>query len=124
MEQLKKLIQEMIAERQRNTGGADNITSLPVGEKGKVIEADNANMFAIVEFDAKTMKELKGDNLDHPIPNIELGVKRPGFNGEAGEFIGRIRLRQEVREKNYIICDILGAWKQGDIQSGDIIFAD
>ena len=124
VEQLKKLIQEMIQERQRTNGDPNNINSIPAGEKGKVIEADNKNMFALVEFDAKTMKELKGDNLDHPIPNLELGVKRPGFHGEAGEFIGRIRLRQEVREKNYIICDILGAWKQGDIQPGDIIFAD
>ena len=124
VEQLKKLIQEMIADRQRNPGGADKLTSLPAGDKGKIVEADNENMFVIVEFDAKTMKELKGDNLDHPIPNLELGVKRPGFHGEAGEFIGRIRIRQEVREKNYVICDILGAWKQGDIQPGDIIFAD
>ena len=124
VEQLKKLIQEMIQERQRTNGDPNNINSIPAGEKGKVIEADNKNMFALVEFDAKTMKELKGDNLDHPIPNLELGVKRPGFHGEAGEFIGRIRLRQEVREKNYIICDILGAWKQGDILPGDIIFAD
>ena len=123
VEQLKKLIQEILA---KNTpgGGDRNITSIPSGDKGNVVEADNENMFAIVEFDPKTMKELKGDNLDHPIPNLELGVKRPGFHGEAGEFIGRIRLRQEVREKNYIICDILGAWKQGDIQPGDIIFAD
>ena len=124
VEQLKKLIQEMIAERNRNTGGADKLNSIPTGDKGTIIEADNANMFVIVEFDAKTMKELKGDNLDHPIPNIELGVKRPGFHGEAGEFIGRIRLRQEVREKNYIICDILGPWKQDDIKPDDVIFAD
>ena len=124
VEQLKKLIQEMIAERNRNTGGADKLNSIPTGDKGTIVEADNENMFVIVEFDAKAMKELKGDNLDHPIPNLELGVKRPGFHGEAGEFIGRIRLRQEVREKNYVICDILGAWKQGDIQPGDIIFAD
>ena len=102
VDQLKKLIQQMIADRQRNNGDPNNITSIPAGDKGKVVEADNENMFAIVEFDAKTMKELKGDNLDHPIPNIELGVKRPGFHGEAGEFIGRIRLRQEVREKNYM----------------------
>ena len=124
VEQLKKLIQQMINERQRNTGDPNSITSLPAGDKGKIVEADNENMFAIVEFDAKTMKELKGDNLDHPIPNIELGVKRPGFHGEAGEFIGRIRLRQEVREKNYIICDILGQWKQDDIKPDDVIFAD
>ena len=124
VEQLKKLIQEMIAERNRNTGGADKLNSIPTGDKGTIVEADNENMFAIVEFDAKTMKELKGDNLDHPIPNLELGVKRPGFHGEAGEFIGRIRLRQEVREKNYIICDILGPWKQDNLQPGDVIFAD
>ena len=124
VEQLKKLIQEMINERNRTNGDPNNITSIPTGEKGTIVEADNENMFAIIELDAKTMKELKGDNLDHPIPNLELGVKRPGFHGEAGEFIGRIRLRQEVREKNYIICDILGAWKQGDIQPGDVIFAD
>ena len=124
VEQLKKLIQEMIQERQRTNGDPNNINSIPTGDKGTIVEADNENMFVIVEFDAKTMKELKGDNLDHPIPNLELGVKRPGFHGEAGEFIGRIRLRQEVREKNYVICDILGAWKQGDIQPGDIIFAD
>ena len=123
VEQLKKLIQEILA-RNTPSGGDRNITSIPSGDKGKIVEADNENMFAIVEFDPKTMKELKGDNLDHPIPNIELGVKRPGFHGEAGEFVGRLRLRQEVREKNYIICDILGAWKQGDIQPGDIIFAD
>ena len=123
VEQLKKLIQELLAKT--TPGGGDrNITSIPSGDKGNVVEADNENMFAIVEFDPKTMKELKGDNLDHPIPNLELGVKRPGFHGEAGEFIGRIRLRQEVREKNYIICDILGPWKQDDIKSGDIVFAD
>ena len=123
VEQLKKLIQEILA-KSTPDGGDRNITSIPAGEKGKVIEADNENMFAIVEFDAKTMKELKGDNLDHPIPNLELGVKRPGFHGEAGEFVGRIRLRQEVREKNYIICDILGPWKQDDIKPDDVIFAD
>ncbi len=124
VEQLKKLIQKILEDRNRTTGGADNITSIPAGEKGKIVEADNENMFAVVEFDAKAMKELKGDNLDHPIPNLELGVKRPGYHGEAGEFIGRIRLRQEVSEKNYIICDILGPWKQDDIKPGDVIFAD
>jgi len=124
VDQLKKLIQEMIAQQSQQTGDKNNLTALPAGDKGKVIQADNENMFAIVEFTDKTMKELKGDNLDHPIPNMEFGVKRPGFSGEAGEFIGRIRLRQEVREKNYVICDILGSWKQDEIKPDDIIFAD
>ena len=124
VEQLKKLIQQMVADAQTRSGDTSNITALPAGEKGKVIEVDNENMFVIVEFTDKSMKELKGDNLDHPIPIIEFGVKRTGYNGAAGEFVGRIRLRQEVREKNYVIGDILGAWKQADIAIGDVIFAD
>mgnify|MGYP003294890634 CR=1 FL=1 len=124
VEQLKKLIQEMIQREAEQKGDRTNITSLPAGEKGKIIEADNENMFAIVEFTDAVMKELKGDNLDHPIPNVELGVKRPGFHGEAGEFVGRIRLRQEVKEKNYVICDILSSWEQDKLAVGDVIFAD
>ena len=124
VEQLKNLIQKMVADAQTRTGDKSNITTLPAGDKGKVIKVDNENMFVIVEFTDKTMKELKGDNLDHPVPVIEFGVKRSGYNGPAGEFVGRIRLRQEVREKNYVIGDILGSWKQGDIEIGDVIFAD
>lgn len=124
VEQLKKLIQEMIQRQAQDKGDRTNITSLPAGEKGKVIQADNKNMFAIIEFSDIAMKELKGDNLDRPIPIIELGVKRPGFKGAAGEFVGRIRLRQEVRDKNYVICDILGSWKQDELAADDVIFAD
>ena len=94
------------------------------GDKGKVIEADNENMFAIVEFSAEAMKELKSGNLENPLPSLELGVKRPGFQGTAGEFIGRIRLRQEVKGKNYVVCDILGSWEQDKVKDGDVIFAD
>ena len=124
VEQLKKLIQEMIQKQAEGNGEKNNITSLPAGDKGKIVKADNENMFAIVEFSDSAMKELKGDNLDHPIPNIEFGIKRPGFHGEAGEFVGRIRLRQEIREKNYVICDILGSWKQDELKPDDIVFAD
>ena len=124
VDQLKKLVQQLVADAQMRTGDKSNITTLPAGDKGKVVEVDNASMFAIVEFSDTAMKELKGDNLDHPIPVIEFGVKRPGYKGAAGEFVGRIRLRQEVREKNYVICDILGAWKQDDVKADDVIFAD
>ena len=108
----------------RAANGAAAITSLPAGDKGKVIEADNENMFAIVEFSPEALKEIKGDDASRPLPALELGVKRPGFKGEAGEFIGRLRLRQEVKGKSYVICDILGAWEQDKIAPNDIIFAD
>ena len=128
----KKLIQQlqtMLKESIQTQGSAaanasSTVNSLPAGDKGKVIEADNENMFAIVEFSAEAIKELKGEDGSRPLPMLELGVKRPGFKGEAGEFIGRIRLRQEVKGKPYVICDILGAWEQDKIAPNDIIFAD
>ena len=81
-------------------------------------------MFAIVEFSEESLKELKGEDSNRPLPALELGIRRPGFKGEAGEFIGRVRLRQEVKGKPYVICDILGAWEQDKVAPNDIIFAD
>ena len=125
IEQLKKLLQESIQTtggKSQNSGTA--VTSLPAGVKGKVIEADNDAMFAIIEFSEEALKEMKGANLENPLPAIELGVKRTGFKGAAGEFIGRIRLRQEVKGKRYVVCDILNAWSQEKLASNDLIFAD
>ncbi len=126
IEQLKKLLQEALANSQggvkTDTGIA--VSTVPSGEKGKIVEADNANMFAIVEFTPEAMKELKGNDMSRPLPAMEFGVKRTGFKGEAGEFVGRLRLRQEVTGKNYIICDILSNWEQDKLQANDIVFAD
>ena len=125
IDQLKQMLKESIQTQSvRTANETATVTSLPAGDKGKVVEADNENMFAIVEFSADAIKELKGEDGSDPLPLLELGVKRPGFKGEAGEFIGRIRLRQEVKGKPYVICDILGAWEQDKIAPNDIIFAD
>jgi len=124
VDQLKKLLIEAAMTRGAQSAQGADITSLSAGNKGKIVEADNENMFAIVEFDEATMKELKGENLDKPIPILELGVKRAGHQGEAGEFVGRVRLRQEIKGKPYIICDILSAWEQDKLQANDTVFAD
>ena len=125
IDQLRQMLKDSIqSQSSRAANGAAAITSLPAGDKGKVIEADNENMFAIVEFSPETLKEIKGDDTSRPLPALELGIKRPGFKGEAGEFIGRLRLRQEVKGKPYVICDILGAWEQDKVAPNDIIFAD
>ncbi len=124
---LKKLLAEAL-QRNRNegatTGRGNAVTSLPAGDKGKIIKADNENMFAIVEFTPEAFKELKGGNEDAMLPILELGVRRAGFNGEAGEFVGRIKIRQEIKGKPYVICDILGQWEQDKLTENDIIFAD
>ena len=125
IESLRKMLKESIQTQGSKSAGAGvAVTSLPAGDKGKVIEADNEDMFAIVKFSDEAMKELKGENRDRPLPSIELGVRRPGFNGEAGEFVGRIRLRQEVKGKNYVVCDILDAWEQDKLKANDVLFAD
>lgn len=101
------------------------ITSVPFGEKGKVLSADNEYMFATIELSDTAMKELKGEKLDKPMPvGIEFTIKRNGYKGEAGDIVGRIRTRQEIPGKNYIICDILSAWKQTEVRADDVVFSD
>ena len=125
-ESLRKMLQESIQTR----GGAaaasagTAVTSLPVGDKGKVVEVDNDKMFAIVSFTEAAMKELKGEELNKPLPALELGVKRVTATDKEGQVVGRIRLRQEVKGKTYVVCDILGDWEQMKMAEGDIIFAD
>jgi len=121
--QPKKRLMESISSK-GNESAKGAITSLSAGDKGKIVEADNENMFAVVALGEDALKELKGENLDKPLPLIELGVKRAGHQGEAGEFVGRIRLRQEIKGKPYVICDILAAWEQDKLQADDTVFAD
>lgn len=125
IEQLKNLLKQSIqTQSSQSTGSGVAVSSLPAGDKGEIIEVDNDTMFAIVKFTDAALKELKGENLDRPLPLLELGVKRPGFKGAAGEFVGRLRIRQEVKGKPYVICDILSAWEQDKAKVHDVIFAD
>ena len=127
VEKLKKHLQELTIQligQGDKLGRGSAVASVPAGEKGKIVTANNDDMFAIVKFTPEAMRELKGNDLMQPIPAIEFGVKRPGYNGPAGEFIGKVRLRQEIAGKNYIICDILLNWEQGKLEKDDVIFAD
>ena len=127
VEKLKKHLQELTIQligQGDKVGRGSAVASVPAGEKGKIVTANNDDMFAIVKFTPEAMRELKGNDLMQPIPAIEFGVKRPGHDGPAGEFVGKIRLRQEIAGKNYIICDILLNWKQDKLQKDDVIFAD
>ncbi len=100
------------------------ITSLPSGDKGVIAKVDNENMFAVLRLSEEALKQLKGGDANRQLPVMELSVKRPGFKGQAGEFVGRIRLRQEVAGKPYVICDILSNWSQDTIKDNDIVYAD
>lgn len=124
VDQLKKLLKEALQAKKEKQNNGSTVTSLAAGEKGKIVEANNEKMFAIVSFTDDAMKELLGNDLSRPLPMLELGVKRPGFKGDAGEFVGRIRLRQEIRGTNFVVADILGDWEQDKLQASDVLFAD
>ena len=123
IESQKKIIKESLTNRGNQSAGTA-VASIPAGDKGTIVEADNENMFTIVKFTDEALEQLRGGNKEAPLPALELGVKRKGFNGPAGEFVGRIKLRQEVKGKPYVICDIIGSWEQDKLQPDDIVFAD
>ena len=125
IEQLKRLLQESIQTQGSSSQNSSvAVTALPFGDKGVITQADNENMFAVVKFSEESLKELKGGKENEPVPMLELSIRRAGFKGKAGEFVGRLRIRQEVKGKPYVICDILSAWSQDNITKGDIVFAD
>lgn len=131
-DKLKKMIQDLQKSLYNATAVASGnagevgaaVSSVAAGAKGKIIEANNDAVFAIIEVTPEAMKELKGNDATKPLPILEFTVTRPGFKGPAGEIVGRIRLRQEVPGKNWIICDILANWSQDNIKKDDIIVAD
>ena len=122
-DQLMKLLQQQAATQSASSSGAA-ITSLSAGNKGTLVEVNNEFMFAVVEFSEEAIKELLGPERQNALPQLEMGLRRKGFNGPAGEFVGHIRLRQSVHGKNFVIADILGDWKQAEAQKGDIVFAE
>ena len=125
VDQLKKLLQQKASQPAASVAAnATSAASLTAGVKGKVVSADNKLMFAIVEFSDDAMKELLGPERNGALPMVELGLRRKGFTGAAGEYVGRIRLRQAVAGKNFVVADILGDWQQTTAEVGDAVFAD
>lgn len=119
VEQLKRLLQQQ-RPAAATSGGA--ITSLTAGNKGTLVEVNNKFMFAIVEFSDDAIKELFGPERQNALPLLELGIRRKGANGDI--YVGRIRLRQAVAGKNFVIADILGNWQQVPAEIGDVVFAE
>lgn len=124
VDQLKKLLQNQPARQQTVASGAVNVAPLTVGNKGKIVEVNSKLMFAVVEFDEDAMKELLEPERQNALPQLEMGIRRTGFQGPAGEYVGRLRLRQSVAGKNFVIADLLGDWLQTEVKKGDVIFAE
>lgn len=125
VDQLKKMLADAVRQQPAAAAGAASaITSLPVGDKGRLVHVDNKLMFAVVEFSEDAMKEMLGSEKQGALPQIEMCLRRKGFKGPAGEFVGRIRLRSVVSGKNFVIADILGNWAQSEAAKGDVVFAE
>ena len=130
IKQLQKLMQQMAQQQNQASGAASGgqggtaVTSLPAGEKGKISAVDNKLMFCVIEFTDAAMKEMLGPERQGALPALKLGVRRKGFKGPAGEFVGKVALRQSVSGKNFVIADILGDWSQAPVEKGDVIFSE
>ena len=130
IKQLQKLMEQMAQQQSQSSGAASGgqggtaVTSLPAGDKGKIAAVDNKLMFCVIEFTDEAMKELLGAERQGMLPALVLGIHRKGFNGPAKEFVGKVRLRQSVSGKNFVIADILGEWSQVAAEKGDVIVAD
>lgn len=124
VDQLKKLLQNQPAQQQTVASGTVSAAPLTVGNKGKIVEVNSKLMFAVIEFDEDAMKELLGPERQNALPQLEMGIRRTGFQGPAGEYVGRLRLRQSVSGKNFVIADLLGDWLQTEVKKGDVVFAE
>lgn len=126
VDQLKKMLAQAAQNAVAAPAGASGavVSSLPTGNKGKLVSVNNKLMFAVVEFEDEAMTQLIGSERNGALPQLEMCLRRTGYQGTAGEFVGRIRLRQLVQGKNYVIADILGDWAQTEAAAGDIVFAE
>ena len=98
------------------------LSDFSAGVKGKIIEANDDLKFAILEFSDDAIEEMLGPERKYQFPQLEMNVRRPGYQSASGEFITRIKLRQIVRGKNLIVADILSNWQQTKVEKGDVVF--
>jgi len=97
-------------------------TAPSAGDKGKIIEANDELKFAIIELSEDAIAELLGPERQNALPQLEMNVRRTGRQSAAGEFVTRIKLRQAVRGKNFVVADILNDWQQAPVEKGDVVF--
>ena len=99
-----------------------------ITEKGKEVVEDDGRTVADmsgIEGHASFLGSvigLRGDRKRRREITDELGIRRKGANGDV--YVGRLRLRQAVAGKNFVIADILGDWQQVPAEPGDVVFAE
>jgi predicted nuclease with TOPRIM domain len=121
-EELKKRLSGQ-GSRPGTVAPAQGMATAPTaGDKGKIIEANDELKFAIIELSDDAIAELLGPERQNALPQLEMNVRRIGRQSAAGEFVTRIKLRQAVRGKNFVVADILNDWQQAPVEKGDVVF--
>lgn len=122
-EQLVQLLKKQAASQSvASATPGSAVTSLPAGDKGKLVYVNNELMFAIVQFSDEAMQELLGPERQNPLPPLEMGIVRR--KGGAATYVGHVRLRQIIQGKNYVMADILRNWEQAKAEKDDVIIAE
>lgn len=102
---------------------ADNMEgAISPGVKGRIVSFNEDWKFAVVEFSDEFMNEFLGEDRSRAMQQIEVMVKRAGFEGPAGEFVTRLRLRQALPRHNLVVADILVDWQQAPVAVGDEVY--
>ena len=122
-EQLVQLLKKQAASQSvASAAPGSPVTSLPAGDKGKLVYVNNELMFAIVQFSDEAMQELLGPERQNPLPPLEMGIVRR--KDGAAKYIGHVRLRQIIQGKNYVMADILRNWEQAKAEKDDVIISE
>lgn len=121
-EQLVQLLKKQAAQNVAHSTPGAAITSLPAGDKGKLVYVNNDLMFAIVQFSDEAMQELLGPERQNPLPPLEMGIVRR--KDGAAKYVGHVRLRQIIQGKNYVMADILRNWEQAKAEKDDVVISE
>lgn len=121
-EQLVQLLKKQASQSVASSSPGAVITSLPAGDKGKLVYVNNELMFAIVQFSDEAMQELLGPERQNPLPPLEMGIVRRK-DGTA-KYVGHVRLRQIIQGKNYVMADIMRNWEQAKAEKDDVVISE
>ena len=102
------------------TEGGSKLTS---GVKGRIVSADNTYGFVLVQLTDEAIAEIKGaTEANKGKLDVELMVRRNGFDGPVGNFVTRLRLRSIRESQKIAVADNLDTWQQAPVQVEDEVF--
>jgi len=121
IERLKKEIESVRGSAEVATGSGPALVTaaLQPGVKGTVAAVNDRWNFVVLNLTESFLREILGDDLSSPLPNIELMIKRAAT---PDKFVTRVRLLGIRKDYRLAIADILTSWQQLPVREGDVVF--